>query len=190
MRADLLGILFFRLSETDPQSALAVARTDQFRSTRSIERIVWRTWARKNLDDALFAAKTQTSRAEQNSAAQSLYAAFGFMGNETTDKIEAELGIGPDRSTRAQYIYWLADKSPNLREGVTLVTGGVLLFLVITVFGEVSEGARPEYQLLDVIDGLPIAFQAEPLGAWLLGAYPTHSARTKEGLHESRAATG
>ncbi len=62
-------------------------------------------------------------------------------------------------------LIWLANKSPNLREGVTLVTGGVLLFLVITVFAAVSEGDRPDFHLIEVIDGLPIAFQAEPLGA-------------------------
>lgn len=62
-------------------------------------------------------------------------------------------------------LIWLADKSPNLREGVTLVTGGLLLFLVITIFTAVSDGGRPEYHFIDVIDGLPIAFKAEPLGA-------------------------
>lgn len=111
-RASLLNILFFRLAETDPQSALALARTDHFNATKSIEHTVWRTWARKDLQDALFAAKTQTSAAHQKSAAQSLFAAFGYMGNETTERIEAELGIGPDRSSRGRYLYQLADKSP------------------------------------------------------------------------------
>lgn len=111
-RVRLLDILFFRLAETDPQSALALARTDSFRATKSIEQTVWRAWARKDLDDALFVAKTQISIAQQNSAAQSLYAAFGYMGNETTDRIEAELGIAPDRSSRGRFLYRLADKSP------------------------------------------------------------------------------
>ena len=62
-------------------------------------------------------------------------------------------------------LIWLADKSPNLREGVTLVTGGALLMLVISVFAAVSSGDRPEFTLFEVIDGLPLAFEVEPLGA-------------------------
>ncbi len=60
---------------------------------------------------------------------------------------------------------WLLDKSPNLREAATLVTGAILFALTVTVFIAVSTGQRPGFQALEVIDGLPIAFQAEPLGA-------------------------
>ncbi len=120
-RVHLLEVLFFRLAEIDPQSALALARTDSFSKVKSIEQTVWRAWARKDLDDALFAAKTQTSTAHQNSAAQSLYAAFGYMGNETTNRIEAELGIGPDRSSRGRYLYRLADRSPA--EAIAFING-------------------------------------------------------------------
>ena len=111
-RVGLLSILFFRLAEADPQSALALARMNQFRTVKSIERTVWRAWAREDLEEALFAAKTQVSAAHQKFAAQSLYVAFGYMGNETTERIEAELEIGPDRSSRARYLYQLADSSP------------------------------------------------------------------------------
>lgn len=108
-----LDILFFRLAELDPPSALALARTDYFEGTPSLETTVWSAWARKDFDLALFAAKTQSTSAGQNTAAQALYAAFGFMGNETTDRIERELGIAPDRSQRARYLYRLADRSPR-----------------------------------------------------------------------------
>lgn len=111
-RQDMLLVLFYRLAEVDPQSALAMARTDYFRSVTILERIVWRAWSRKNLDDALLAAKTATTATRQNKAAQSLYAAHGIMGNATTDRIHAELGIAPDRSNRAQYLYQVADRSP------------------------------------------------------------------------------
>lgn len=111
-RVELLDILFFQLAETDPRSALELARTAQFSAVKSLEQTVWRAWARRDLDDALFAAKTQTSAVHQNFAAQSLYAAFGYMGNETTERIEAELDFGPDRRTRAGFLYELADKSP------------------------------------------------------------------------------
>ena len=62
-------------------------------------------------------------------------------------------------------IIWLLDKQPNLREAATLTTGWVLLILSIIIFMSVGEGHRPGYQMFEVIDGLPIAFRAEPLGA-------------------------
>ena len=108
----LLNVLFYRLAELDPQSALALSRMEEFRGTRTLEQRVWQAWGRKDLDDALFAAKTQPSSVRQDFAAQSFYAAFGYMGNETTDRIQAELGIEPDRSTRGRYLYDLADTSP------------------------------------------------------------------------------
>lgn len=60
---------------------------------------------------------------------------------------------------------WLLDKSPNLREAATLVSGVVLLGLAVSVFAAVAGGARPEFTLIEVIEGLPIAFSVEPLGA-------------------------
>jgi hypothetical protein len=64
-RAMLLNVLFFRLAETDPQSALALARSDDFKGIRSIELTVWRVWSRADLDDALFAARAQMSALRQ-----------------------------------------------------------------------------------------------------------------------------
>ncbi|HNR76685.1 MAG TPA: proton-conducting transporter membrane subunit [Parvularculaceae bacterium] len=60
---------------------------------------------------------------------------------------------------------WLAGRWPNLREAATLLTGVVLIALTLIVFAAVGEGARPGYLLYTVVGGLPIAFQAEPLGA-------------------------
>lgn len=60
---------------------------------------------------------------------------------------------------------WLLGRAPNLREAATLVTGAALIALTIWVFQSVGEGARPGYFLFTVIGGLPIEFQAEPLGA-------------------------
>lgn len=60
---------------------------------------------------------------------------------------------------------WLLDKQPNLREAATLVTAGLLLILVMTIFAAVGNGARPEFTLLTVIEDLRIEFAVEPLGA-------------------------
>ncbi len=110
-REAFIEVLFFRLTDLDPQSALALARTEDFNSVRAFESAVWQAWGRKDLDDALFAARTQSSAERRAAAAQSLYAAFGYMGNEITDRIESELEIAPDNSTQARYLYRLADRS-------------------------------------------------------------------------------
>ncbi len=62
-------------------------------------------------------------------------------------------------------LIWLLDKTPNLREGATLITGGVLITLAVSIFAAVGGGARPEFVLFNVIGNLPIAFRVEPLGA-------------------------
>lgn len=113
MREQALVILFHRLAELDAASALALARTEYFSDLRSIEDTIWRARARQNLDDALLAAKSQATDRDRERAAQSLFAAFGYMGNDVTDRIEAELDIAPERSTRARYLYRLADQSPE-----------------------------------------------------------------------------
>ncbi len=110
-RAESLGILFSRLAEISPRDALALARSDNFAGIKQLEQSVWRTWARKDLDEALFEAKTQSSMHIQKSSVQYLYAAFGYMGNDTTDRIQAETGIDPDHATRSRYLYMLADRS-------------------------------------------------------------------------------
>lgn len=60
---------------------------------------------------------------------------------------------------------WLLDKVPNLREAATLTTAGLLVILSIIVFMAVGNGGVPQAFVFEVIDGLPIAFRAEPLGA-------------------------
>ncbi len=110
-RKAALNVLFFRLTELDAPSALALARSGYFVSVKEIERGIWVAWGRNDLDGALdMAASLNGSR--RSFAAQSLYAAFGFMGNETTDRIEAELGVEPNRNTRGRYLYAIADRSP------------------------------------------------------------------------------
>ena len=111
-RAGAVNILFFRLSELDPQSSLAMARMPEFAGDKRYESRVWATWGRANLDEALAAAKSQSSHRHRNAAAQSLFSAFGYMGNDITDYIEQELDIKPDRTTRSRFLYRMADRNP------------------------------------------------------------------------------
>ncbi len=60
---------------------------------------------------------------------------------------------------------WFTGNQPNVREGVTLVTAGLLFCLVLIVVADVGAGSRPEAVLLEMFPGLGIAFKVEPLGA-------------------------
>ncbi len=113
VREVMLNILFIRLAEADPQTALALARLEPYKRDDSFENAIWRTWARNDLDDAIFAVKTQTSRSYQEDAAQSLYAAYGYMGSEQTEHIAQELGIEPNRQTRLRFLRTLLEDSPR-----------------------------------------------------------------------------
>ncbi len=55
-------------------------------------------------------------------------------------------------------------KWPNLREAVTLSTGGLLLLAVLTIYSDLEEGAPPALTLVETLPGLPIALAVEPLG--------------------------
>ena len=58
----------------------------------------------------------------------------------------------------------LARRQPNLRETVTLVTAGLLLACVLTLLPTVLNGERPGLDLIEVLPGLKLALQVEPLG--------------------------
>lgn len=58
----------------------------------------------------------------------------------------------------------LLGQRPNLREAVTLGTGGMLFLVVASLVPEVLAGRRPGIQILDVMPGLALAFEVEPLG--------------------------
>ena len=110
-RENALAILFGRLTELDAYSALALIRSDYLSGSGVTERDVWIAFGQHDLDAALATAQEQ-SAADRNLAAQALFAAHGFMGTPETDRIVAELGIQPNRSNRANFLYRLADQSP------------------------------------------------------------------------------
>tara|TARA_Y100000588_G_scaffold100316_1_gene109033 strand:- start:256 stop:1707 length:1452 start_codon:yes stop_codon:yes gene_type:complete len=58
----------------------------------------------------------------------------------------------------------LLGKHPNLREAATLLTGSGLFALVAALFPKVIAGARPQVQLLEIVPGLDLFLQVEPLG--------------------------
>ena len=59
----------------------------------------------------------------------------------------------------------LLGRRPNLREGAGLLTAVALFSLVASVvLPAVAGGERPRLELLEIFPGVPLAFEAEPLG--------------------------
>lgn len=58
----------------------------------------------------------------------------------------------------------LCHRRPNVRESVTIITALLLLMAVISTVPSVFAGGSPRIELFDLLPGLPVAFQLEPLG--------------------------
>jgi hypothetical protein len=112
-RRAAMSILFSRLADIDPHSAVAIAGQAPFTEDQWVEASFWRNWSRLNLDAALAGAKKMSPASRKQRAAQAIYAAHGFGGNDITSHIERELGIAPDRWVKTQYLESLAADSPE-----------------------------------------------------------------------------
>ncbi|MBO68154.1 MAG: cation:proton antiporter [Acidiferrobacteraceae bacterium] len=53
---------------------------------------------------------------------------------------------------------------PNVREAISLLSGGFLFALVLSLIPSVLDGSQPSYTIAEPIAGLPIQLRAEPLG--------------------------
>lgn len=63
----------------------------------------------------------------------------------------------------------LLHRSPNLREGATLLSAVALLFVVAGLLPAILAGEQPELKLATMLPGLDIAFKVEPLGMIFAG---------------------
>jgi multicomponent Na+:H+ antiporter subunit D len=57
-----------------------------------------------------------------------------------------------------------ADRSPNLRESVTLAASGILVILVVSLYQITGSGVSVSMELIEILPGLSIYFSIEPLG--------------------------
>ena len=64
----------------------------------------------------------------------------------------------------ASVLIWLTRETPNMREAVTLITSVWVFLVVLSILGDVLDGARPEVNLIDVLPGISLGFAVEPLG--------------------------
>ena len=107
-RERLLHVVFSALASGDPGAALDLAKSAPFRSAVAVRVGVWEVWARDDLDGALRAASNQFA-GDRAEAARGLFLAYGILGNEATDRIEAALGMRPSRELRRRYLQRLLD---------------------------------------------------------------------------------
>lgn len=112
-RRDTLLVLFTRLTELDPESALALSRTPGFGADPDYEREVWQRWGEHDLDAALRHAAGLQSAPRRNLAAQALLASYGYWGNEQTARIAESLDAEPDNRTRSARLEELARDDPG-----------------------------------------------------------------------------
>lgn len=110
-RGAALQILFLRLTELDPMSAVAIAQSPAFVNEKGFEYAVWENWGRIDLDAALAAAK-QMSGADRHRAARALYASLRGIDDTRAQYIETSLGIAPDRNAQMLRIAALAESNP------------------------------------------------------------------------------
>ncbi len=58
----------------------------------------------------------------------------------------------------------LAGRWPNIREAVSLTAGAAVFATVLVLLDQVQDGVRPKLALGEIMPGLPIVFELEPLG--------------------------
>lgn len=107
-----LQILFSRFAELDPPSALALAQTSEYAANKRLEAMIWSEWGKNDIHSALIAAADLESNVRRNLAAQALYSAYGYAGNDTIAMIEDALRVPVNRNTKAQHLYSIAVGSP------------------------------------------------------------------------------
>ena len=59
---------------------------------------------------------------------------------------------------------WVFREWPNPRDAVSLISGAVLLYLVLSIYPDVAGGLRPSSSFGELLPGIEVAFVVEPLG--------------------------
>lgn len=61
-------------------------------------------------------------------------------------------------------LIWICRVDADLRESMSVLAAIVLILLVCSLFPTVASGERPHLQILEILPGLSLAFELEPLG--------------------------
>ena len=82
---------------------------------------------------------------------------------------EGALLLAPAIPAAGALLIGLTGRWPNARDSVTVVTAGFLLLVVGSLLPEVLAGGRPEVTLVEMMPGLSLRFELEPLGMIFAG---------------------
>ena len=74
------------------------------------------------------------------------------------------LTLDPHYLWRPHALIPVFHRSPNLREGVTIIAAVALWITVLDLVPHIIDGARPTALNFEIVPGLGLAFQVEPLG--------------------------
>jgi len=77
---------------------------------------------------------------------------------------ELQMGLAAVLPLLASGLVALLGSRPNLRETATLVVGAATFLMVWGLVDEVRAGERPRLSLIEVVPGVELAFEVEPLG--------------------------
>lgn len=110
-RRSALIVLFSRLVELDPKSAIAIARSPRFANDRRYESEVWTEWGRIEMTAALDAAKQVRGSSDRNLVAQALFNANRQADLDLMQKIGEEMGVQPNRNSQTQFAVQLSNRS-------------------------------------------------------------------------------
>ncbi len=79
--------------------------------------------------------------------------------------VEATVGLAVLWPAAGMVLVVLLGRWPNVREAATLVTSTSLFALVAGwILPAVAGGERPRFEVVEILPGLPLAFEVEPLG--------------------------
>jgi len=112
-RRSALQVLFTRLTELDPQSALALSRAGPFASDHRNYSEVWTNWGRFDMNAALEQAAELKSASDRNTVAQALYTANRDADPKIAEAIENQLGVRMNPTNLGMYVVQMSARSPD-----------------------------------------------------------------------------
>ena len=77
---------------------------------------------------------------------------------------ELQMGLAAVLPLAAAAMVFVLGRRPNLREAATLVVASLTFAMVWGLVDDVRAGLRPRLEILEVVPGVQLAFEVEPLG--------------------------
>lgn len=78
--------------------------------------------------------------------------------------LAAYIGLAMGAPLVGATLIWMSGPRPNQRDFLMVVTTIVTFGCVLQILPEVLDGGRPTLSIIEIVPGLPLAFEVEPLG--------------------------